>query len=313
MSGAPTFSIIVPTYDRPRQLADCLEALAHLAYPRAGFEVLVVDDGSPRSPAEIVAGFAGRLPVTLLGQDNAGPAAARNLGAERARGRFLAFTDDDCTVAGDWLERLAARLTGDGAQAVGGHTVNALEDNPYAAASQLIVDYLYQVDGENGGGRTFFTSNNLALPAAGFRALGGFDPSRFARAAGEDREFCDRWRARGGGLTYAPEAVVYHRHHLGPWSFWRQHYHYGRAARRLHRHRRGAGRSGGGFYSLRFYLGLLRYPRAVEERRGARLSSLVLLSQLAQAAGYLRQLAGPESQGRAPGGANSIAGSTPLC
>jgi glycosyltransferase involved in cell wall biosynthesis len=44
----PTFSIVVPTYNRPERLAACLAALAHLDYPRDRFAAIVVDDGSAR-------------------------------------------------------------------------------------------------------------------------------------------------------------------------------------------------------------------------------------------------------------------------
>ncbi len=45
----PSFSIVIATHNRPRQLAECLAALASLDYPRDRFEVIVVDDGSPTS------------------------------------------------------------------------------------------------------------------------------------------------------------------------------------------------------------------------------------------------------------------------
>jgi len=46
VSLSPFFSVIIPTYQRPLQLATCLQALAKLDYPRERFEVIVVDDGS---------------------------------------------------------------------------------------------------------------------------------------------------------------------------------------------------------------------------------------------------------------------------
>lgn len=112
---------------------------------------------------------------------------------------------------------------------VGGRTFNALPENPYSAASQLLVDYLYtyyNADPERAG---FFTANNLALPAESFRAIGGFD-STFPYAAAEDREFCDHWLHHGHRMRYAPEAVVYHAHALTLRTFWRQHCTDGRGA-----------------------------------------------------------------------------------
>src|SRR5437867_3420967 len=86
----PVFSIVVPTYRRPKQLAACLQALAKLDYARERFEVIVVDDGSTTPPEAVVTSFQDRLQVTLVLQPHAGSAAARNTGAERARGEYLA-------------------------------------------------------------------------------------------------------------------------------------------------------------------------------------------------------------------------------
>ena len=108
--GHPTFSIIIPTYQRPTQLAVCLRSLTGLNYPRERFEVIVVDDGSTTPLDAVVASVRDSLNVMLTRQDNGGPAAARNTGAARARGTFLAFTDDDCTPTPDWLHTLGARF-----------------------------------------------------------------------------------------------------------------------------------------------------------------------------------------------------------
>ena len=95
--GLPHFSVVVPTYERPARLAACLRSLARLGYPRERFEVLIVDDASARPPLEAIEQFRDALDLKLLEQTkNAGPAAARNLGARHASGEFLAFTDDDC-------------------------------------------------------------------------------------------------------------------------------------------------------------------------------------------------------------------------
>jgi len=97
----PYFSVIVPTYNRPAQLANCLEGLACLEYPRDCFEVIVVNDGGS-SVEDTVTAFHGKLMVKVLDQAKAAPAAARNKGASEARGQFLAFIDDDCTPTPKW-------------------------------------------------------------------------------------------------------------------------------------------------------------------------------------------------------------------
>jgi len=101
------FSVVIPTCNRPSRLRACLESRVRVEYPRAQFEVIVVDDGSSTSLKEIVSDYEPHLNITLLVQSNRGPAAARNAGARRAKGRFLAFTDDDCRPAPDWLGALS--------------------------------------------------------------------------------------------------------------------------------------------------------------------------------------------------------------
>lgn len=97
------FSLIIPTYARPKQLGNCLESLTQLIAPRSGFEIIIVDDGNPESLEPVVAPFREKLNLRLLRQENGGPAKARNTGAAAARGRHLAFTDDDCRPEPNWL------------------------------------------------------------------------------------------------------------------------------------------------------------------------------------------------------------------
>ena len=138
----PFVSIIVPTYNRPAQLAVCLQACARLDYPRDCFEVIVVDDRGTAPLDDIVARFYSELSIKLLKQNNSGPGAARNKGASEARGKFLAFTDDDCSPAPNWLRALVSQFIESPDCAVGGQTLNALTQNIYSTASQLLFDYL---------------------------------------------------------------------------------------------------------------------------------------------------------------------------
>jgi len=282
----PFFSIVIPTHNRPVALAACLASLLRLDYPRDRFEVIVVDDESGISPTGIVESVLDRLDVVLIRQAHAGPATARNLGVARARGDLLAFIDDDCTPAPDWLSTLAARFdTTSGPIMVGGRAVNRLAANPYSTASQLLVDYLYtSLEGRRGW---FFTSNNFAVPAATFRALGGFDEA-IPRAAAEDREFCCRWAHQNHPMLFAPEVVVEHAHALDLPRFWRQHYNYGRGACAFRRLLRRGGVGHFPLEALAFYARLIRYPltRGIGWR-SARLCLLLSVSQFAQVAGFV--------------------------
>lgn len=283
MPDLPFFSVIIPTHERPAQLATCLQALARLDYPLERFEVVVVDDGSAHSPEAVIEEFQGQLDVRLLTQKNTGPAGARNLGATHARGEFLAFTDDDCTPSVGWLRAFASCFAEDPDCLVGGRTLNALTLNPYAETSQIIIEVVYAHYNVNGDDARFFASNNFALPASRFRELKGFNESF---QTSEDREFCDRWLMRGFRMRYAPEATIHHAHDLTLHSLWRQHFGYGRGALRFHRARSENGR-GSLKPELSFYLKLLRASAYSPRKTGAlRLTALMFWAQLANAAGF---------------------------
>lgn len=285
-NAEPLFSIIIPTYNRPERIAACLQALADLDYPRDRFEVILVDDGGSVPLEEHVSPFRERLTVSLLLQDHQGVAVGRNTAAMVARGEILVFTDDDCRPAPDWLRVLADNFGDSRDCIVGGRTLNALRDNVFSIASQSLILYLLHYYNADPRDARFLNGSNLAVPASLFHSLGGFDRA-FLLMGAEEREFCDRWRFHGYRMVYAPEAVVYHVHHLTLRSFLRQHFHYGRGGfhfQRLYLKRclRPFEIEPAGFYS-----GMLQFPFLTERFQRASLITLLLcVSQAANAAGF---------------------------
>jgi glycosyltransferase involved in cell wall biosynthesis len=284
----PTFSIVVPTFERPRQVRRLLEVLADLDYPRDGFEVILVDDGSSTPLDSVVGPFGDRLNVILLRQLNAGPAPARQRGIDAAHGRYLAFTDDDCEPAPDWLRVLEEQFTQHPRSALGGRTLNALPDNPYSAAGQAVLDYLHSRWNANPEAASYFATNNIAFPAAEFRDIGGLDTT-WSIPGGEDRELCRRWRQHGLAMRFVPEMIIYHSHQLRFAAFFRQQFNYGRGAFVFHaggpRSDEVGQRAGAGFY-----FGLLLFPFShFPFFRACHLSVLIFVSQLAILAGFLAQ------------------------
>ncbi len=291
MSQLPFFSVIVPTYDRPRQLTACLRSLTALDYPRDRFEVIVVDDGSAPSVIGAMAAAGNVIDLSIVRQRNAGPGAARNAGAARARGTFLAFTADDCTPAGGWLRTFAAYLATAPDTALGGRIRNTEKGNVYSAATHLLIEHLYSYYNVSSTNAAFFTPNNLSVPARLFRDIGGFDAS-FVMGAGEDREFCGRWRDHGYRMAYIPEAVVYHAHPLTLSDFCRLHFRYGRGTFRYRRMRAQRRSARIRLEPLRFYWDLLRSPVARPDISAPVTQAALLgLAQVANAAGFFWEAA----------------------
>jgi glycosyltransferase involved in cell wall biosynthesis len=284
----PTFSVIVPTFNRPGRLRECIEALAAMDYPADEFEIVVVDDGSDSPLDDVVASFRDHTHVRLLHQENAGPASARNHGAREAKGRFLAFTDDDCCPSRTWLQAFEQRLTRDPDVMAGGSTVNRLKDNIFSEASETLLQALCVFSNQDPENGRFFASNNIAMGRDPFMELDGFDET-FPLAAAEDRDFCNRWTHAGRRLVTVPDALVHHGHAHTLRSFLRQHANYGRGAVQYQRLR--AERSSGvltddmGFH-LHFFRWLREPLRRSRAGRRPLLLGWVLMTQAAYAWGF---------------------------
>lgn len=280
------FSIVIPTYNRPDRLVNCLQSIANLDFPRDRFEVIVVDDGSQDPMEPVASPFHTLLNLTLIRQPNAGPANARNNGAAHAKGTYLVFTDDDCMPTATWLRALEQEFSKAPNCLIGGRTLNALPQNLYSTTSQLLIDYLYSHYNSTTNTPNFFASNNFALPTQAFHKLGGFDTS-FPLAAGEDREFCDRWLQHGYCMSYAPEMQIQHAHMLSLRAFWRQHFNYGRGAFCFHTVRAQRQSERIKVEPITFYIDLLTYPfRHAPANQKLGIALLLFVSQVANVAGF---------------------------
>lgn len=290
-----TFSVIVPTYNRPGRAAECLAALGKLDYPNDKYEVILVDDGGDEPLDDVVAEHRAAMNLRLLRQENAGPASARNFGAREARGRFLAFTDDDCRPSPGWLLEFERRLSRSPDAVVGGTTDNRLADNLYSEASEVLLQALYAFSNRDPENGRFFASNNIGVSRQLFHDMGGFDTD-FPLAAAEDRDFCDRWTHEGHRLICVPNAMVLHGHKHTLRSFLRQHFNYGRGAvlyQRLRSHRGSSGLKDDVGFHLRF-VHWLRGPLSRHHPgRALVLIGLVMLTQIAYVAGYLFERVNP--------------------
>ena len=283
------FSVVIPTFNRPLDLAACLAGLARLDYPKSEFEVIVVDDGGDQNLDAAFDAHRGTLQLRLLKQPNQGPAAARNNGAAQAAGGFLAFIDDDCVPLPGWLTALNAAANRFPDAMLGGRVVNGVPGNPYSQASQDIIDFLhlnFNRDPEQG---RFFPSNNIAVAADLYRAFGGFDLA-FRRSASEDRDLCDRWLQCGRRLVSVTSAVVQHNRAMTLRSFLKQHFLYGRGAFEYAQARKRRGSGPVPFEGWRFHARMILSPFSQEAASNAFVRSvLVLLSQVAVTWGYFRE------------------------
>jgi GT2 family glycosyltransferase len=166
-------------------------------------QVVVADDGSTDDTALVLSQFP-EVSVVRLSTSN-GPAAARNAAVARAHTELIAFTDDDCVPAVDWLERIV-RLADDGADVVLGQTTA----DPEAYAARGPWDHTMVTHGRD----PMFSTCNIAYRTALFRELGGFDESFSGTAGGaqwgEDTDLGWRAQETGARIGYDGSCIVEH-------------------------------------------------------------------------------------------------------
>ena len=103
MSLPPKVSIVVPARNAAGDIDRLLDALEKLDWPREATEVVVIDDASTDDTRERIAAHPN---VQLVpNEERKGPYASRNIGAARATGDWIAFTDADCAPDPRWPRR----------------------------------------------------------------------------------------------------------------------------------------------------------------------------------------------------------------
>jgi GT2 family glycosyltransferase len=205
-TGAPRrlpVTVVIPTIGRVALLRACLASLAECR-PRP-HEVLVVDQSHDPAVAALVAEFGG-AGARLVPSYGRGVAKGRNDGLRAAATEVVLITDDDCTVAPDWIAT-TWRLMGDDPHKIVTGRVLPVGD-PESVPSTIDDPEPHDYTGPPRTGALF--PNNVALPRSMALALGGFDerfsPTEFA----EDNEFCYRWLKAGHRLLYEPSLTVWH-------------------------------------------------------------------------------------------------------
>ena len=199
-------SVIVPAYNAEKTIRQCLKALAEQSYPADLYEVIVVDDGSTDNTPSIVQEHA----VRYIHQENQGPAAARNNGAQQAKGEIILFTDSDCAADVNWLRKMVSSFDEPQVMAVKG-AYRTLQKAITARFAQLEFEERFEML------KKVDSVDMVDTYAGGFRRdvfmdMGGFDTS-FPVANNEDTELSYRMSAQGYKMVFNPKAIVYHLNH----------------------------------------------------------------------------------------------------
>ena len=232
------------TRNRVHALENCLESLSTQQVLPA--EVIVVDNGSSDSTADLARSYSQKLPLRLFMEERPSIPRCRNRCVREARGHVVAFTDDDCMVPPDWVRKIATyHETYPRPVAIGGPVMNGTPGLLGETNQRMWESWLCAYRTAVGHGtselrfripskiphllkkpayvRSLFTAN-CSYKTASIERIGGFNESLLTMS---DEELNWRLYDSGERLLYVPDMPAIHAHRSTVASFVEQHFRYG--------------------------------------------------------------------------------------
>ncbi len=200
----PKVTIIVPAYNEEKTIEICIQSLLNLTYPKNKYEILIIDNNSTDSTANIIKKYN----VRYFKEKKLGVASARNLGIKKAKGEIVAFIDADCAADKDWLFHLVRGFSQNKKIAGVGGDIRAL--NPKNLIEKYAEVCLFHPKKhmiDNKLQPPFLATANCAYKIELVKKASLFDPS-FRWCVDADLS----WRIyfMGYKFLYKPKAIVFH-------------------------------------------------------------------------------------------------------
>ena len=203
---SPDFSIIVPAYNATHTLAPCIHALQHQTNVPGDYEIIIVDNGS----TDDTVALAQRSGVQVIHQQKRGPASARNMGIQAAKGNIVCFTDADCEPQPTWLSEIVAPLLANLEIAGCKGAYCCRQTELFARFVQLDYEDKYDIL-QSHEYIAFMDFYSASYRRDILLAIGKFN-EQFTAANSEDRELSYRLASAGHKMVFQRSAVVCHLH-----------------------------------------------------------------------------------------------------
>ncbi len=228
---SPRYSIIIPVYNRPDEVADLLRSLA--AQTERSFETIIVEDGSPVPCREVVERLGPAANARYIARPNEGRSPARNAGIEASGGRYLIFFDSDCVIPPGYFDTLSAALDSRPLDCFGGPDGASESFTPVQKAISFAMTSMLTTGGIRGRRKSMETftprSFNMGFSREVYDRVGGF-----REMFSEDIDLSTRIRRAGFSIGLIPEAMVWHKRRVSLGKFFRQVHVFGRSRITLH-------------------------------------------------------------------------------
>jgi glycosyltransferase involved in cell wall biosynthesis len=212
-------SAVICTYKRADYLRAALRSLCHQTLSRDQYEVIVIDNAGEREVAQLVEEFkSDHVELRYFVEPRLGLSHARNCGLKLARGRIIAYLDDDARADVDWLEQLTRTFDQTGAAAVGGRVwLDWQGDKPAWVGDEQLSLFTFVDHGDESHvlrDGEYLVGANIAFTVDRLNEVGGFDANLgrqgSALLSGEEAKVLREINERGGTIYYEPAALVWH-------------------------------------------------------------------------------------------------------
>ncbi|MCX8008931.1 MAG: glycosyltransferase [Patescibacteria group bacterium] len=217
IKNTPSISVIILAYNAERTIRQCLHAITNQA-THVAYEIIVVYRRSSDRTLEIIKQYPS-VNVIIQPDNLPGISAARNLGIAKAKSSIIAFTDADCVVSSNWIQRIFDCFFRDHTvDAIGGPLVGTGNESTWIAR---VGGYVAELHGTIGK----IATNNCAIRKSALQHIGGFDEQLMT---GEDVDMSWRLEKMGVRIVIDHSLRVMHlwRHTLR--DFIREQYGYGK-------------------------------------------------------------------------------------
>ncbi len=214
------YSIIVPVYNRPEEVAELLESLSEQE-GNVPFEVVLVEDGSTQPSDKVVEKYSEKLSLSYYSKPNTGRSDTRNVGMQKARGDYFVFFDSDCVIPPSYFVNLEKELRSNYSDCFGGPDAAHESFSSVQKAINYAMTSFFTTGGIRGGNtqmekfkpRTF----NMGFSRAVYEKAGGFRDM-----FGEDIDLSIRIAGAGFRIALYRDVFVYHKRRVSFKKFYKQ-------------------------------------------------------------------------------------------
>jgi len=231
LESKPFVSIVIPTTGNVKFIRGLVESAIKLDYPKDKFELILIGDKTTtliekHSEIAVKAGIN-----TIVEYYPVAAGQKRNIGAEKAKGSLIAFTDDDTILRKDWIKNSIKHLIeNEDYVGVGGPNYTPKEELPFAKAvgrifgSKFLFSFRYTI----GHSKAKEIAHNPTCNYIIKKNIVNEIKFHETLWPGEDVEFDIRVRKAGYKILYAPDVVVWHHRRPRPTAFLKQMFNYGK-------------------------------------------------------------------------------------